>query len=67
MASSTSADYLHRRRIGFQTQPTAEAALQAVAEGRADAMVYDEALLKYLTNTDFAERIQVLPVSFNTQ
>ena len=67
VASSTSADYLHRRRIGFQIQPNAAAALQAVAEGRADAMVYDEALLKYLANTGSCEMIQVLPVSFNTQ
>ena len=67
VASSTSADYLRRRRMSFRTRPSAEAALQAVADGHADAVVYDEALLKYLANTDFAESIQVLPVSFNTQ
>lgn len=67
VAPSTSADYLQRRRIAFQTRPTAATALQAVADGQADAAVYDEALLKYLTNTEFAESIQVLPVSFNTQ
>lgn len=67
VASSTSADYLRRRRIGFQTLPTAAAALQAVADRQADAAVYDEPLLKYMVNTEFAETMQVLPVSFNTQ
>lgn len=67
VASSTSAEYLRRRRISFQVRPTAEAVLQAVADSEADAAVYDEALLKYLTNAQFADRVQVLPVSFNVQ
>jgi ABC-type amino acid transport substrate-binding protein len=66
-ASSTSADYLRRRHIAFRARPTAQAALQAVAHGQADAVVYDEALLKYLANTEFAGSVQVLPISFNTQ
>lgn len=67
VASSTSADYLRRRRIGFQTYATAEFALQALTRGEADAAVYDEALLKYLANTIFAENIRVLAMSFNEQ
>ncbi len=65
--SSTSADYLRRRRITFQTRSTPDDALQAIVDGGADAAVYDEALLKYLANKQFQETIQVLPVSFNTQ
>ncbi len=64
---STSADYLRRRRISFRTQSTAEAALEDVVRGRSDAAVYDEALLRYLAITEFADGIHVLPVSFNTQ
>jgi hypothetical protein len=67
VASSTSDEYLRQRRIAFQTRPTADAALQAVVDSKADAVVYDEALLRYLTNKKFADSIQVLPVSFNTQ
>ena len=67
VASSTSAEYLRRRRIAFNTRPTAEAVLTAIAESRADAAVYDEALLRYLSNNEFAEDIHVLSVSFNTQ
>lgn len=67
VSGSTSADYLLRRRIAFQTRDTAEEILQAVTADSADAAVYDEALLRYLANNDFAETIQVLPVSFNIQ
>ena len=67
VASSTSADYLRRRRIRFQTRATAAEALQAVARNDSDAAVYDEALIKYLANTEFSESIQVLPISFNIQ
>jgi ABC-type amino acid transport substrate-binding protein len=67
VASSTSAEYLRRRRVAFETRPTAEAVLQAAAEGEADAAVYDDALLKYLANSGFAETIQILPISFHTQ
>lgn len=67
VAESTSAEYLRRRRIRFQTRDTAEAALRTLVRGETDAMVYDEALLKYLANNEFADSIQVLPVSFNDQ
>jgi ABC-type amino acid transport substrate-binding protein len=65
--SSTSADYLRRRYISFQSRPMPEAALQAIEAGQADAMVYDQALLKYLATKDFIGKISVLPVTFNTQ
>ena len=40
---------------------------ELVKSGEADAVVFDEALLKFLGNTTYAESIQVLPISFNTQ
>lgn len=67
VANSTSANYLLRRRIAFRTRNTADAVLQAVAQGAADAAVYDAALLKYMANREFAESIQVLPLTFNAQ
>lgn len=42
-----------------------EDGLQAVAESRIDAFVHDEAILKYLTRTGYATRVQVLPETFN--
>lgn len=67
VASSTSADYLRQRRIAFRSYDSPNEALQAVDFGSADAVVYDEALLKYLASQEFVNRIDVLPVSFNLQ
>lgn len=67
VASSTSEEYLRQRQIKCQTYPDAEQALQTLAAGRTDAVVYDQALLKYLAKTKFAESVHVLPISFNEQ
>lgn len=67
VAGSTGTDYLRHRHIAFQTRPTVQEALQLVVDDRADALVYDQAVLKYLVQREFAESIQVLPASFNTQ
>lgn len=67
VASSTSADYLEKRRIRFRTQSTAASAVEAIVQNNADAVVYDEALLKYLSLNDYAGEIQILPISFNAQ
>jgi len=67
VTSSTSAEYLRQRRIFFHGYSTPQAAIQAVEEDRADAVVYDAALLKYLAREEFSNRIDVLPVLFNIQ
>lgn len=67
VASSTSAEYLRQRRIFFHSYRTPLEAIQAVDEDRADAVVYDAALLKYLAREEFSNRIDVLPVLFNIQ
>ncbi len=64
---STSADYLRAKRIPFRGFPTIAEASEALAKGRAEALVYDEALLKYLANDEYYGKIHVLPVSFHTQ
>lgn len=65
--ASTSEDYLRKRRIVFRSYPDAHGAIQAVEKDDADAVVYDAALLKYLATEKFANRINVLPVTFNVQ
>ncbi|MEZ6080201.1 MAG: transporter substrate-binding domain-containing protein [Pirellulaceae bacterium] len=65
--ASTSEDYLRNRRIAFRSYPDANGAIQAVEKDEADAVVYDAALLKYLATEKFANRINVLPVTFNVQ
>ncbi|WP_339729533.1 transporter substrate-binding domain-containing protein [uncultured Gimesia sp.] len=67
VTSSTSAEYLRQRRIFFHGYSTPQEAIQAVVEDRADAVVYDAALLKYLAREEFSNRIDVLPVLFNIQ
>ena len=67
VTDSTSADYLRQRRIFFRGYETPNAAIEAVDTGKADAVVYDAALLKYFAGNDYANRIDVLPVVFNVQ
>tara|TARA_R110002111_G_scaffold255157_1_gene321221 strand:+ start:8834 stop:9940 length:1107 start_codon:yes stop_codon:yes gene_type:complete len=67
VTSSTSAEYLRQRRIFFHAYSTPQEAIQAVDEDKADAVVYDAALLKYLASEEFSNRIDVLPVLFNIQ
>lgn len=66
VAGSTSAAYLERRGLKHRVFPTAEEALGAVAGGEADAMVYDEPILRYLVN-ESDEDLRVLPGTFRRQ
>jgi ABC-type amino acid transport substrate-binding protein len=65
--ASTSAEYLRQRRVFFRVYESPRGAIEAVDAGQADAVVYDAALLKYLANDEFADRIDVLNVLFNVQ
>ncbi len=67
VSSSTSAEYLRQRRINFRSYGTPRDAIQAVDDAKADAVVYDAALLKYLVGEEYTNRIDVLPVLFNIQ
>ena len=67
VADSTSSEYLREHRVNFTTYPDAMQALQAVADGRADAAVYDMPMLRYLAKIEFEEIINVLPHRFDRQ
>lgn len=64
--SSYSAYWLEREHIGYQQYPTLDAALTAVSEGKADAVVYDGPLVKYQLRQNFT-RLSVLPENFAPQ
>ncbi|WP_339911077.1 transporter substrate-binding domain-containing protein [Symmachiella dynata] len=64
---STSADFLRGKRIPFRSYPTIAEAAAALAGVRSEALVYDEAQLRYLANSEYYGRIHVLSVSFHTQ
>lgn len=64
---STSEDYLRENRTPFQLYPTLLEALQGIAAGRVDAVVYDAPLLQYLVTNQMAGRAEVLPRTFERQ
>jgi polar amino acid transport system substrate-binding protein len=64
---SVSSAWLRRRELKTKAFDTLEEALQAVADGKAEAAVYDEPLLRYQAKTTFAGDIVVLPGVFERQ
>lgn len=66
VAGSTSAAYLEDRHLRHEELATAEEGLEAVAEGEADAMVYDQPILRYLAKGS-GRSLRVLPQTFERQ
>ena len=64
---STSEKYLDEQNIYFQTFNTINKALEAIESGYVDAIVYDDPILRYLANTDFKGKVQVIPNIFEKQ
>jgi ABC-type amino acid transport substrate-binding protein len=67
LSDSTSEAYLRAEHIRYRAQQNSVAALEAVASGEADAMVYDAPLLQYLVSQQFGDQLQVLPNTFQRQ
>jgi len=67
VTASASAEWLRSNRISFSGQANIEAALDALRQGFADAVVYDAPLLAHLINLDPKSRIAVLPRQFELQ
>ena len=67
VAHSTSESYLRDHRIAFLVYRTASEALQALSEGRIEAFVYDEPIVRYLVNRDFKGNLEVLNDTFERQ
>ncbi len=67
VASSTGEQYLKARHINYWEYPDALSALQALAEGTVDAVVYDAPILKYLAKEKFPGSVTVLPHTFVRQ
>ena len=62
---SSAAAYLERRRIVFKGFPTLDAAMDALAAGAVEAVVYDAPLLQY--QALHRERVRVLDARFDPQ
>jgi ABC-type amino acid transport substrate-binding protein len=68
LGNSSSEAYMYQH--GYATQPFNDAndALSALAEGKIDAFVYDEPILRYLIqDNSYGNNVGILPIRFNTQ
>lgn len=65
--NSAAAQYLESKQIAFVGFATPLDGLKAVENGRIEAMVYDEPILKYLVNTRIKGKLRVLPGTFESQ
>jgi ABC-type amino acid transport substrate-binding protein len=67
IANTASQQYLQEQRIRHEEYPDLTSAIQAVARGESDAVVYDRALLQY-RNLQFGDdRLTLLPSVFQRQ
>ena len=64
---STSAAYLGAQGHSYRPVEDLGQALRQLAEGRADAVVYDAPILRYQTIQEFDEALMVLPNTFERQ
>lgn len=64
---STSADFLHNQGIRFTPQQSLTDAVEGLANGRFDALVYDKPILQYVANQEYPKRTVVLPDTFERQ
>ncbi|UCF02300.1 MAG: transporter substrate-binding domain-containing protein [Deltaproteobacteria bacterium] len=67
VAHTTSEAYLRDRRLSFSSFETATEGLRSLNEGRIEALVYDETMLRYLVNKDFKGDLAVLDSTFERQ
>lgn len=65
--SSTSANWLDRRKFGYAKAADADAALAELAAGRVDAVVYDAPLLHWDIQQHYRGKLKVLPLVLERQ
>lgn len=67
LADSTSADFLDQQRLRYQGVSSLPDALERLAAGDIDAVVYDAPILRYLINSHYDEDLLVLPHELERQ
>jgi ABC-type amino acid transport substrate-binding protein len=65
--SSTSEDFLNLERTNFQLVATISDAFRLLAEDKADAIVYDKPMLRYMIKKDYPNEFEVLGFTFEPQ
>jgi polar amino acid transport system substrate-binding protein len=64
---TTSETTLREMRIAYRAEPDLDGAIQRVLTDRADALVYDAPVLRYLVNKEYQDRLRVLALRFHPQ
>ena len=67
VGSSTSEEFLNRKRINFRTVATISDAFSLLAEDKTDAIVYDRSMLRYIVQKNYPNEFEVLGITFETQ
>ena len=65
--NSSSEKYLDKKNLKKQFTTTVFKGLEEIAQGKADAMVYDAPLLRYLTQQHFKNKLMVIDTLFEHQ
>lgn len=64
---STSGIYLDEKFVGHKTVASIADALDLLAAGQADAVIYDQPILRYLVTDSYLQELHVLPNTFARQ
>lgn len=67
VASTTSGQWLTSADLDFRDSPDLDAALDALAAGKSDAVVYDAPLLRWTISQRFRNKLEVLPFTVERQ
>lgn len=67
MSGTTSAQWLAGANLEFREIPDLDAALDALAAGESDAVVYDAPILQWTINQRYRNRLEVLPFTLERQ
>ncbi len=67
ITDSTSAQYLLQAKLNFRSESDLPGALENLANGVVDAVVYDAPILRYQVLKKYSDRLSVLPGSFTRQ
>ncbi|WP_088330614.1 transporter substrate-binding domain-containing protein [Lacimicrobium sp. SS2-24] len=60
VSSSASADYLRRNGIAFAGRESLAGALEELAKGQADALVYDKPIMQYMARQHYPGKLAIL-------
>jgi ABC-type amino acid transport substrate-binding protein len=67
LRGSTSEAFLKRNMMRYKVSPSLSEALGAVADGKADALVYDAPILRFLVSSVYPDKLRVLHLVLQRQ